>query len=141
MFKHTWNIQLHSIFICYYNSSDLIFSNQFQIWLPWGPPLPSQLFPFIFKGTTKEYLVVETPLDLTSTSLTCGIFGSSEPSVTQSFSGTGVTGLGDPTEEGPVWSPEPLVTKPFSGNGVTVTLQDLMLSQLKSLAYKHQLFI
>ena len=58
---------------------------------------PSKVFPFIYKGTTKEYLVVETPLDLASTSLTCGIVGSSEPSVTQPFSGNGVTGSNDPT--------------------------------------------
>ena len=62
----------------------------------------SKVFPVIFKGTTKEYPVVETPLDLTSTSLTCGIVVSSEPSVTRSFSGNGVTGLGNPIEERPV---------------------------------------
>ena len=62
----------------------------------------SKVFPVSFKGTTKEYPIVETPLDLTSTSLTCGIVVSSEPSVTQSFSGNGVTGLGDPIEERPV---------------------------------------
>ena len=58
---------------------------------------PSKIFPLIIKGTTKEYLVVETPLDLSSTSLSCGIVGSSEPSVTQPFSGNGVTGSRDPT--------------------------------------------
>ena len=60
---------------------------------------PSKSFPFIFKGTTKEYPVVETPLDLTSTSLTHGIVGSSEPSVTRPCSGTDVTGSDDSTEE------------------------------------------
>ena len=56
----------------------------------------SKVFPVIFKGTTKEYPVVETPLDLTSTaSLMCGIV-SSEPSVTRPFSGNGVTGSSDP---------------------------------------------
>ena len=56
----------------------------------------SKVFPVIFKGTTKEYPVVETPLDLTSTaSLMCGIV-SSEPSVIRPFSGNGVTGSSDP---------------------------------------------
>ena len=57
----------------------------------------SKVFPVIFKETTKEYLVVETPLDQISTSWTCGIVGSSEPSVTRPFSGNGVTGSSDPT--------------------------------------------
>ena len=57
----------------------------------------SKVFPVIFKGTTKEYPIVETPLDLTSTAfLTCGIVVFSEPSVTQPFSGNGVTGSSDP---------------------------------------------
>ena len=57
----------------------------------------SKVFPVIFKGTTKEYPVVETPLDLTSTaSLTCGIVVFSEPSVTRPFRGNGVTGSSDP---------------------------------------------
>ena len=56
----------------------------------------SKGFPVIFKGTTKEYHVVETPLDLTSTSLTYGFVVSSEPSVTRPSSGNGVTGLSDP---------------------------------------------
>ena len=55
------------------------------------------VFPFIFKGTTKEYQVVETPLDLASSSLPCGISWSSQPSLTQPFSGNGVTGSSDPT--------------------------------------------
>ena len=57
----------------------------------------SKVFPVIFKETTKEYPVVETPLDQISTSWTCGIVGSSEPSVTRPFSGNGVTGSSDPT--------------------------------------------
>ena len=57
----------------------------------------SKVFPVIFKGTTKEYPIVETPLDLTSTFLTCGIVVSSEPLVTRPFSGNGVTGSSDPT--------------------------------------------
>ena len=57
----------------------------------------SKVFPVIFKETTKEYQVVETQLDQISTSWTCGIVGSSEPSVTQPFSGNGVTGSSDPT--------------------------------------------
>ena len=57
----------------------------------------AKVFPVIFKGTTKEYPVVESPLDLTSTaSLMCGIVVSSEPSVTRPFSGNGVTGSSDP---------------------------------------------
>ena len=57
----------------------------------------SKVFPVIFKETTKEYPVVETPLDQISTSWTCGIVGSSEPSVTRPFSGNSVTGSSDPT--------------------------------------------
>ena len=75
----------------------------------------SKVFPVIFKETTKEYQVVETQLDQISTSWTCGIVGSSEPSVTRPFSGNGVTGSSDPT------GPD--------------------VRQLKSLAYQHQLFI
>ena len=57
----------------------------------------SKVFPVIFKGTTKEYPVVETPLDLTSTAfLTYGIVASSEPSVIRPFNGNGVTGSSDP---------------------------------------------
>ena len=51
----------------------------------------SKVFLVIFKETTKEYPVVEAPLDQISTSRTCGIVGSSEPSVTRPFSGNGVT--------------------------------------------------
>ena len=58
----------------------------------------SKVFPVIFKETTKEYPVVETPLDQISTSWTCGIVGSSEPSVTRPFSGNGVTGSSDPQD-------------------------------------------
>ena len=57
----------------------------------------SKVFPVIFKETTKEYPVVETPLDQISTFRTCGIIGSSEPSVTWPCSGKGVTGSSDPT--------------------------------------------
>ena len=57
----------------------------------------SKVFPVIFKETTKEYPVVETPLDQISTFRTCGIIGYFEPSVTWPCSGKGVTGSSDPT--------------------------------------------
>ena len=57
----------------------------------------SKVFPVIFKETTKEYPVVETVLDQISTLQTCGIVGSSEPSVTRPCIGKAVTGSSDPT--------------------------------------------
>ena len=85
---------------CHYDSSDLIFSNQVPNMVALSTPMSttlSKVFPVIFKETTKEYPVVETPLDQISTCQTCGIVGSPEPSVTRPFSGNGVTGSSDLT--------------------------------------------